>query len=73
VIASSVPGGVLQVFADELEVPMAYVISAMTQPLGGFGGRQFKAGHEPRFISHRSWSVLKSVKQKFESKDTLTI
>ena len=47
VIATSVPDGILRLFADELEVPMAYVISAMNQPLAGFGGRQFKADGKP--------------------------
>jgi hypothetical protein len=47
VIASSVPDDVLQVFADELEVPMAYVISAMSKPIEGFGGSQFKADGKP--------------------------
>ncbi|ASR10799.1 hypothetical protein CHY08_27375 (plasmid) [Rhizobium leguminosarum bv. viciae] len=47
VIATSVPNDILRLFADELEVPMAYVISAMSQPLAGFGGRQFKADGKP--------------------------
>ncbi|MBB3978390.1 hypothetical protein GGQ64_003624 [Rhizobium azooxidifex] len=47
VIATSVPDDILRLFADELEVPMAYVISAMSQPLAGFGGRQFKADGKP--------------------------
>lgn len=47
VIATSVPDDVLQIFADELEVPMAHVIAAMSRPFGGFGGRQFKADGKP--------------------------
>jgi hypothetical protein len=47
VIATSVPDDVLQVFADELQIPMAYVIAAMNQSFSGFGGRQFKADGKP--------------------------
>lgn len=47
VIVTSVPDDILRLFADELEVPMADVISAMSQPLAGFGGRQFKADGKP--------------------------
>lgn len=47
VIPTSVPDHVLQVIADELEIPMAHVISSMSQPVRGFGGRQFKADGKP--------------------------
>lgn len=47
VIAQSVPDDILQLFADELEVPMAHVISAMSRPIGNLGGRQFKASGKP--------------------------
>jgi hypothetical protein len=47
VIATSVPHDVLQIFADELEVPTAHVIAAMSRQFGGFGGRQFKAYGKP--------------------------
>lgn len=55
---STVPTPVVQVFADEFELPMAHVIAAMQRPAAILAGRSYKADGRPGVAERISFEQL---------------